>query len=86
MTPNKSMNTEPTVEECLRELRDMFPDAKFITLSGDYVNRWSGEQTMSTRVQIASSWRDGQGGGFFNAPTLSEVMAAVRQRHEENKQ
>lgn len=72
--------TEPplTVAEALRELREMFPDAKFITLSGDYTSHWNGESTSSTRIQIAGSWRDGQGKAFFTYPTLNEAMAQVR--------
>jgi hypothetical protein len=67
-----------TVESALKELREMFPDAKFITLSGDYTNRWSGENLFSTRIQVGGSWKDGGSKYFVNAPTLSEATAQVR--------
>ena len=78
--------TEPSVEDCLRELREMFPDAKFITISGDYTNHWNGENRFSTRILIASSWREGQGGKFFTSdPSLGDAMSQVRAWHKEQK-
>ena len=77
-TSSAPLDEQVTVEEALKELRVMFPDSKFVTISGDYTLRWNGEQVFSTRIQIASSWKSGQGGGFFNGATLGEAIAQVR--------
>jgi hypothetical protein len=76
MTANKSMNTEPTIEECLRELREIFPDALRIYISDD-ADYFDGVLTRESFIMVTHN--------TFRAPTLSEAMAHVRQWHKENK-
>lgn len=72
------MAEEVTIEGVLRELRGLFPDARFITISGDYTERWAGDKTYSTRIQVSTSWKTGNGGGFFVAETLDKAMSQVK--------
>lgn len=72
--PRATAEAGLSVESALAELREIFPDAKWIVISGNYTNRWNGENEMYTRIQVADSWKDGRGGIFFNTPTLSEAM------------
>ena len=74
---------EPTVEDALRALREMFPDAKFVTISGDYTSRFDQQLIMSTRIQIGGNWKTETGGRFFtSAHTLTEAMDQVRKWKE----
>jgi hypothetical protein len=72
------MNQAATIEEALKELREMFPDAKAVTISGDYINHWNGDTSMSTRILVTENWRSGHGRFFTTNPTLEEAMAEVR--------
>jgi hypothetical protein len=94
------MNTEPTVEECLGKLREMFPKSRgsvkvtsrtsghFGVFDFDYDPRLDIHLNKTT-VEI---WlmdvkpANSELGIKMRAPTLSEAMAEVRQWHKENKQ
>jgi hypothetical protein len=70
--------TEPTVEGVLAELREMFPDAGFISVKR--------QEYIDLREQV--SWTCNihvDGFGWSPEPTLELVMAQVRQWHKENK-
>jgi hypothetical protein len=83
MTPDKSMNTEPTVEEAVKELHAMFPHTWFFVALRVTWPQGSEMASSSAVIEIA----DGNGGkADFYDPYLSNCMAAVRQWHEENKQ
>ena len=74
---------EPTVEAALIELREMFPDAKFVTISGDYTSRYDHQLKVSTRIQVGGNWKTETGGRFFtSASTLAEAMDQVRKWKE----
>lgn len=83
------MNTEPTVEEALRELREMFPDehdpalGKFISVKRqEFIDSNHAEVSRTSHIYIGY----GQSPPSCSAATLSEAMAEVRQWHQENKQ
>jgi hypothetical protein len=69
---------ETAVEAALAELRQTFPNARFITISGNYTNRRNAEQTMYTRIDVADSRGDNTGSVYFNGMTLADCMAQVR--------
>lgn len=71
------MNTEPTVEEALRELREMFPDAHPISINHSIAMQGSNRADYATMQADNEGWRD---------TTLTDCMAQVRQWHQENKQ
>lgn len=71
------MNSEPTVEECLRELRELFPDVTFISVKAHIIYQPSMPQRPQADIQI-----EGRG---FRRESLSEAMAIVREWHKENK-
>jgi molybdopterin converting factor small subunit len=70
----KMFASEPTVEECLAELREMFPKRSVIVSAFLCPNEYS--------VAVASEDEH----ELFSYLTLSETMAAVRQWKKENKQ
>lgn len=74
------MSTEPTVEDCLKELREM----GFARIRLEYAQIFDSEFPYCKRVEI-SVWRKQQGGKAVYAPTLSEAMAQVRLWHEQQK-
>ena len=76
------MSSEPTVEECLRELRETFPDKPLFVK--DEIEWWADdiEPCRATVIKI----------GFpdpviqITGDSLSEAMDQLRQWHRENKQ
>jgi hypothetical protein len=75
-----STTTEPTIEECLKELREMFRGkgnlAPYITAGFDPDNDWHPLVVIHWVANGTSYWTD-------KASTLSEAMAQVRARHKE---
>lgn len=75
--------TEPTVEQCLEELREMFPGEFFrvevqqCAQVDDNGNIWWREKRAN--IMMLSRGLD----NFPSAPTLSEAMAQVRKWHSE---
>lgn len=61
--------TEPTVEQCLEELREMFPDALRIYVSND-TDYFDGVVVNEAFILITHE--------TFRAPRLREAMAQVR--------
>lgn len=67
-----TVNSEPTVEEALNELREMFPD------DVDYEIRF-GNWLVPVQVLL---WRE-MNSRTFSGPTLNDCMAQVRKWYKE---
>lgn len=73
------MSTEPTVEDCLKELRKMFPRYKYFFLSVSI-----GAPRVPYEIRVGSAYYSA-GVRSFHAETLSEAMAHVSKWHEQQK-
>jgi hypothetical protein len=76
--------TEPSVEDCLKELREMFPKTwAYVTVqqSGDCSPRGKCEVETFVIIQVDSN----KGDIIYNdsSDTLSEAMAQIRAWHSE---
>lgn len=73
MTTKTETPPEPTVEECLAELRKMFPDFQIIVSIRD-----CGEETITPRgTTFEYSAQIGMNGQEFDADTLPEMLAQI---------
>jgi hypothetical protein len=80
------MNSEPTVEECLVELRGLFPlHWIYIDLNTDSSLSPLGKQTILNRAEIQIDHKEGKVVYCDAHMSLSEAMNQVRQWHKENK-
>jgi hypothetical protein len=84
MTPNK-LNTEPTISECLRELREHWPRSGRLELevdrrSGTYAVSWIRPVLTNGVLCENVQWKR------VSSDLLSECVAAVRAWHKETKQ
>lgn len=73
------MTTEPTVEDCLKELREMLPRYKYFFLSVSI-----GAPRVPYEIQVGSVYYSA-GVRSFHAETLSEAMSQVRAWREQQK-
>lgn len=69
--------TELTVEDCLKELREMFPDTAFISVKNHAIYQGSINHQPQADIQIEDRG--------FRCTTLSEAMAHVRAWKESQK-
>ena len=79
------MSSEPTVEECLRELREFWPRSGWLELQIDnhdprYAVSWFRPALINGVLWDGAHWKRASDN------VLSKVMDQVRQWHRENKQ